>query len=262
MSSHKKPIETNKFYCNSRSYVPEWCRWLTIDSVEYLEPGSVNGMNLFTYCYNDPVNYVDPSGCFPILSLILCGVALIGMGLTIGGVASNNNSLTAVGLSMVTVPALISGGLAIAAGIGGATLTGIVGGVTTVAGLGTGLFASAEIQQASGNGNWMLDAGMSEEWYNGLMLTTATIATLGTFASSFCYSFNIKSVDKIGKLIPSNHPREGYWGIRFKNARGSLQSLELQNHIPHGVHFQLNSWNPMHLSVNTLRRWTWFLTRM
>ena len=89
-----------------------------------------------------------------------------------------------------------------------------------------------------------------------------SIATLGTLASSFCYNFNIKSIDKIGKLIPSNHPNEGYLGIRFKNARGALRSLELQNHVPHGLHFQLNSWNPMHMSVKTIRRWTWYLTRM
>ena len=49
------------------------------------------------------------------------------MGLTIGGVASDNNVMTAIGLSMVAVPALIRGGVAIAAGIGGATLTGVVG---------------------------------------------------------------------------------------------------------------------------------------
>lgn len=110
-----------------------------------------------------PVNYSDESGHFPVLTLILGLSALIGMGLTIDGVASDNNVMTAIGLTMVAVPALISGGMAIVAGIGGATLTGIVGGVTTVAGLGTALFASAEIQQASGNGNWMLDAGMSEE---------------------------------------------------------------------------------------------------
>lgn len=154
---------------------------------------------------------------------------------------------------MVAVPALVSGGMAIVAGIGG---------VTTIAGVGTGLFVSAEIQQASGNGNWMLDAGMSEDWYNGLMLTVASIATIGTFASSFCYSFNIKSLDKIGRLVPSNHPDKGYWGVRFKNARGALRSVEIQNHVPHGLHFQLNSWNPMHMSVSTIRRWTWFLTRI
>lgn len=130
---------------------------------------------------------------------------------------------------MVAVPVLVSGGMAIAAGIGGATLTGIVGGVTTIAGVWTGLFASAEIQQASGNGNWMLDAGMSEDWYNGLMLTVASIATLGTFALSFCYSFNIKSLDKIGRLVPSNHPDKGYWGVRFKNARGALRSVNSES---------------------------------
>lgn len=206
--------------------------------------------------------YTDPSGEFPLLAVILGASALIGMGLTIGGVASGNNALTAVGLSMVAIPAMISGGMAIAAGIGGATLTGIVGGGTVLAGAGTGLFASAEWQQTFTGSNWILNTGISEGWYNGLMLTTATLATIGTFASSFCYSFNIKSIDKIGKLVPSNHPKEGYWGIRFKNARGALRSLEIQNHIPHGLHFQLNSWNTKYMSVNTIRRWTWFLTKM
>ena len=103
---------------------------------------------------------------------------------------------------------------------------------------------------------------MSEGLYNGLMIAIATIATLGTFASSFAYNFKIKSVNKVGKLRPQNHSDEGYWGVRFKDARGSLKSIEFQNHAPHGLHFQLNSWNPMHMSVKTIRRWTWYLTRM
>lgn len=41
---------------------PEWCRWLTPDDVEYLEPDNINGLNLYCYCQNDPVNYFDPSG--------------------------------------------------------------------------------------------------------------------------------------------------------------------------------------------------------
>lgn len=254
--------ETGLLLVSTRYYDPETGRFISPDDISYLDPETIGGLNLYAYCLNNPVMYVDPTGHFPVLALILGITALAGLGLTIGGVATGNNTLTAVGLTMVAIPALISGGMAIAAGIGGATLTGIVGGVTTVAGIGSGLFASAEYQEAFTGNNWMLDAGMSESWYNGLMLTTAAIATLGTFASSFCYNFNIKSIDKIGKLIPSNHPNEGYWGIRFKNARGALRSLELQNHVPHGLHFQLNSWNPMHMSVKTIRRWTWFLTRM
>lgn len=46
---------------------------------------------------------MDPSGYFPVLAAVLCGIALVGMGLTIGGVASDNNILTAVGLGMVGV---------------------------------------------------------------------------------------------------------------------------------------------------------------
>ena len=72
------------------------------------------------------------------------------MGLTVG-VASGNSTMTAIGLTMVAIPALISGGMAIAAGIGGAALTGIVGGVTFGAGIGSGLFASAEYQVSDGD---------------------------------------------------------------------------------------------------------------
>ena len=187
-------IETKLYYLESRYYDSEIGAFISIDDVSYLDIETIGGLNLYSYCNNNPVMYSDGDGHFPILACILGLTALVGMGLTIGGVASDNNVMTAIGLSMVAVPALISGGIAIAAGIGGATLTGVVGGVTVTAGLGTGLFATAEYQQTFTGNNWMLDAGMNEGWYNGLMLTTAALATLGTFASSFCSSFNIKSI--------------------------------------------------------------------
>ena len=54
--------ETQLFYCNSRYYSPELCRWISPDSIEYLDPSSINGLNLYCYCMNDPVNLYDPSG--------------------------------------------------------------------------------------------------------------------------------------------------------------------------------------------------------
>ncbi len=54
--------ETGLFYCNSRYYSPELCRWISPDSIEYLDPSSINGLNLYCYCMNDPVNLYDPSG--------------------------------------------------------------------------------------------------------------------------------------------------------------------------------------------------------
>ena len=91
------------------------------------------------------------------------------MGLNIGGVASDNNVMTAIGLTMVAVPVLISG---VGALFSGATYLSIIGGVTAGAGAFTG-------------NNWIIDAkGMIEELYNGLMLATAAIATAGTIATS------------------------------------------------------------------------------
>ena len=50
-------VETKVYYCNSRYYSPELCRWISPDSIEYLDPQSINGFNLYCYCGNDPVNY-------------------------------------------------------------------------------------------------------------------------------------------------------------------------------------------------------------
>lgn len=56
--------ESSMYYCKSRYYVPKWCRWLNADSIEDLDPSSINGLNLYSYCGNDPINRYDLSGHF------------------------------------------------------------------------------------------------------------------------------------------------------------------------------------------------------
>ena len=56
--------ETNLFLVSSRYYSPELCRWISPDDIEYLDPESVNGLNLYCYCGNDPVNRYDVNGNF------------------------------------------------------------------------------------------------------------------------------------------------------------------------------------------------------
>ena len=49
--------ETQLFWVSSRYYSPELCRWISPDSIEYLDLESINGLNLYAYCGNNPVNY-------------------------------------------------------------------------------------------------------------------------------------------------------------------------------------------------------------
>ena len=55
------------YYCKSRFYVPKWRRWLNSDSINYLEPQNITCLNLFAYCNNNPVMYVDENGNFAFL---------------------------------------------------------------------------------------------------------------------------------------------------------------------------------------------------
>ena len=50
-------VETQLFLVSSRYYSPELCRWISPDDIEYLDPESVNGLNLYCYCFNNPVSY-------------------------------------------------------------------------------------------------------------------------------------------------------------------------------------------------------------
>lgn len=51
----KSDVETELYYCNYRYYKPEWGRWISPDSVDYLQPENINGLNLYAYCMNNPI---------------------------------------------------------------------------------------------------------------------------------------------------------------------------------------------------------------
>ena len=83
-------VETGLFWLSSRYYSPELCRFISPDSVDYLDPSSINGLNLYAYCNNDPINYADPSGHVAIsigLLLAIGGIvgAAIGAGASVAG---------------------------------------------------------------------------------------------------------------------------------------------------------------------------------
>ena len=54
--------ETGLYFLKTRYYDPEVGRFITIDSISYIDPDTINGLNLYAYCGNNPVMRVDENG--------------------------------------------------------------------------------------------------------------------------------------------------------------------------------------------------------
>ena len=75
--------DLNMYYLLTRYYDPKIGRFINADTPKYLEPKTINGLNLYAYCGNNPIKYVDHSGCFPWLA-----VAAILLFTPVGGLAA------------------------------------------------------------------------------------------------------------------------------------------------------------------------------
>ena len=185
--------ESNLYYLNSRYYSPMYYRFISIDDIDYLKPESINGINLYAYCGNDPINYNDPSGNFAI------GAFLIGLAVT---------SLISWGLSEI-FGAQITGGIGSVTGGATAISTGIslcafgpwgiVAGVALIAvgGLTIAFGANEIVDGATGTNyiqNW---TGWSDEVYNGVYIGLNVASAVGSIAGN------------IGMRIASNHILKG-----------------------------------------------------
>ena len=118
----------------SRYYDATLCRFLNRDNVNYLEPESIHGLNLYAYCNNNPVMFADPSGHFAMpnwLKGLAIGLGLIGGMLVIGAVCILTCGVGALAGTMAG--AIIYGaaqGIVVGAAVGAVGGTLIGGAVT------------------------------------------------------------------------------------------------------------------------------------
>jgi RHS repeat-associated protein len=64
--------ETGLYYCQSRYYNSNIGRWLNADEMVALAISRTisNGLNIYQYAYNDPINWRDPEGNIPVETLL------------------------------------------------------------------------------------------------------------------------------------------------------------------------------------------------
>ena len=182
--------ETGLYYCNARYYSPKWRRFISPDDTAYLDPNTINGLNLYCYCGNDPVNYADPSGNMPkwlgTTLKILAGVAIIA-GCIVGSIFTGGM------LSVVLAGAAIG---ATAGGIGAGISTAVSGGSIHDFGnaflMGTATGAVSGAVAASPLGTWWqagINAAISMAGYSGTQALGGNKITLGGLLVSGAFGF-------------------------------------------------------------------------
>ena len=82
----------NLYYLKTRYYDPEICRFITIDDLDYLDADSINGLNLYAYCLNNPNMNFDPTGNNPTMDFGVSTYAEIG-DIVLGIITPRNNKM-------------------------------------------------------------------------------------------------------------------------------------------------------------------------
>ena len=120
--------ETNLYYLNSRYYDPETGRFINADDISVLDATSsvINGLNLYAYCLNNPVNETDESGylIFSLLLAFIIGGTIAAGANVLSQVVFENKSLSEVQWGKVGISFLSAGFSSLIPGAGFLSIVG------------------------------------------------------------------------------------------------------------------------------------------
>ena len=185
--------ETGLYFLQTRYYDPQTGRFINIDDISYFEPETINGLNLYAYCGNDPVNRFDPMGCAWSWSDFWKGLGMV---------------VTAIGAIVLSVTTF---------GAGVPLAMSIVAGVTLGAGVLTGINGIATMIEAGTDYNFVRDGlfndvlGLSDFAYNIYAGIAEGVAMVGSMILGFYHTTGQYKAAKYGqKYLGSGYKKAGY----------------------------------------------------
>ena len=238
------------YYLQSRYYDQKIGRFISPDSIEYLDPESINGLNLYAYCGNDPINYADPSGHSPewwqwlingattALGIALCfvpGGQVFGAGLIVSGVSGLvANTMDAIGLDS-ELAMKIQSGLNVIGGIGLSFVPGL-------GALGASMIGAGVLSFAGGYFSEALGCSYALGWGIGNVV--------GSIAGGMVYKGIINKISTPSNMIKSfeNHPnRWKFTGSEISDATGRSYRGGISNYS----HYR-NIWTRAQMGTHTI----------
>ena len=234
--------ETGFYFLKTRYYDPEIGRFMTIDDLSYLDPDSINGLNLYAYCGNNPVLNIDPTGHSFVAALVIFAIG----------------SLISWGLSEL-FGAQIAGGISSIAGGGTAISTGIslcafgpwgiaAGVVLMIAGGLTVAFGTNEIVSGITGNNYIRDA-IGHNLYDGLYFGLNIFSSVGSLAGNIGMTYasnkilanvmqNPQAIQNYSRFQFETYARySSQWTLKpSKNGKGmrALSNINTGNSIRYG----------------------------
>ena len=188
--------ETGLYYLKTRYYDPETGRFISQDGIDYIDPDTINGLNLYAYCVNNPVLNVDPDGTIGIWAGILIGILIgavvVGTGVAIyAGVTAYNNGARGWDL----LGAIAEGFLT------GAVIGGIIGGLI-----------AAFIYAAPAIGSFL-----GSSFQIGSYLTAAGELVAVTVTGAQIAAAGLAALAGLGVMFARTGKSNGFWAEKYSN---------------------------------------------
>ena len=170
------------YVLKTRFYDPVTAQFLSPDHPDYLDPETLGGIDLYAYCLNNPVMYVDPSGHL-VISALIGIIAGVLTGATISGLFAGANASNGESFGSAFLGGFLNGlisGIGLAAGLAVAAIgtvpSLIIGGAVALSGGFMGGFLGNSVTQliSYGNVDWKISgfAGVISAGTNLVLFTS------------------------------------------------------------------------------------------
>lgn len=179
--------ETGFYYCKSCYYDPEICRFISADS-NFSTGQGFSGYNMFAYCLNNPLVYIDDEGEWAHLAIGAVAGGIIGMVSSIATQKATYGSVDVVDVIISTVTGAI-GGVVAASGVG---LLGQVAVGATTSAANSSFTQWRDISTGRQSGGW--------DW-NSFREDVVVGAVIGLAGGRGASSGNTKGIMQSGKQV-------------------------------------------------------------